>query len=63
MDPAEWQVRSVLGDCTSKAKVISIHAPQFPGIFALISDLLDLAKLQKKNRGSSIGHDLDQGPT
>ena len=26
--PTEWQVRTVLGDCKSKAKVISIQAPR-----------------------------------
>ena len=42
--PTEWQVRTVLGDCTSKAKVISIQAPQYRQC-ALISDFLDLANL------------------
>ena len=42
--PTEWQVRSVLGDCISKAKVISVQAPPYPQ-FALISDSLDLANL------------------
>ena len=40
--PMEWQVRSVLGDCISMAKVISTQAPQYRQ-FALISDFLDLA--------------------
>ena len=43
--PTEWQVRSVLGDCISKAKVISIQASQ-DRQYALISDFLDLAKLR-----------------
>ena len=42
--PMEWQVRSVLGDCVSKAKMISIQAPQCRQ-YALISDFLDLASL------------------
>ena len=42
--PSEWQVRSVLGVCISKARVISIQAPQCRQ-FALISDFLELAKL------------------
>ena len=42
--PTEWQVRSVVGDCISKAKVISTQAPQYRQ-FALISDFLDLANL------------------
>ena len=42
--PTEWQVRTVLGDCISKARIISIQAPQYRQ-YALISDFLDLAKL------------------
>ena len=42
--PTEWQVRTVLGDCVSKAKVVSIQAPQYRQ-HALISDFLDLANL------------------
>ena len=38
--PTEWQVRTVLGDCRSNARVISIQAPQ-----CRISDFLDLANL------------------
>ena len=37
--PTEWQIRTILGDCISNARVISIQAPQ------LISDFLDLATL------------------
>ena len=59
--PTEWQVRAVLGDCISRAKVIPAQAPQC-GQFALISDFLDLANLSIQKR-SSIGHELDQGPT
>ena len=42
--PTEWQVRTVLGDCISKARVISIQAPPYRQ-YALISDFLDLAEL------------------
>ena len=42
--PTRWQVLSVLGDCVSKAKVISIQAPQYRQS-ALISDFLHLANL------------------
>ena len=42
--PTEWQVRTVLGDCISKARDISIQAPQCAQ-HALISDFLDLANL------------------
>ena len=42
--PTEWQVRAVLGDWRSKAKVISIQAPQYRQ-HALTSDFLDLANL------------------
>ena len=40
--PSVWQVRSVLGDCMSKARVISIQAPRCRQ-FALIIDFLDPA--------------------
>ena len=42
--PTEWQVRTILGDCRSKAKVISIQAPQYRQ-HALISGFLHLANL------------------
>ena len=42
--PTEWQVRAFLGDCKSKAQVISIQAPQYRQ-HALISNFLDLANL------------------
>ena len=44
MVPTEWQVRAVLGDCISKAKVITVQAPQYRQ-YALVSDFLDLAHL------------------
>ena len=43
----EWQVRTVLGDYISKAKVISVQAPQYRHV-ALISNFLDLANLSFK---------------
>ena len=58
--PTEWQVRTVLGDCISRARVIPIQAPQYRQ-FALISNFLDLAHLSI--RGSIIDHEMDQGPT
>ena len=42
--PTEWQVRTVLGDCISKAKVVPLQAPQYRQR-ALISDFPDLAHL------------------
>ena len=42
--PTEWQVRTVLGDCISRARVVSIQAPHYRQ-HALISDFLDLANL------------------
>ena len=43
--PTKWQVRSVLGDCISKAKVISIRAPQYRQ-YVLTCDFLDFALAQ-----------------
>ena len=51
--PMGWQVRSVLGDCISKAKVISIQAPQYRQ-FALISDFLDLANLSIRKKKTTL---------
>ena len=53
----EWQVRTVLGDCMSRAKVIPTPAPpcanqRLPGPCPPMS-----------TRRSSIGHELDQGST
>ena len=42
--PTEWHVRTVLGECISSAKLISIQAPQYRQ-YALISDFLDLTNL------------------
>ena len=49
--PTEWQVRSVLGDCISKAKVISTQAPQYRQS-ALISDFLDLSHLSTREEAT-----------
>ena len=38
--PTEWQVRTILGDCISKAWVITVQAPQYRQR-ALISDFLE----------------------
>ena len=59
--PTKWQVRTVLGDCISKAKAVSIRAPQYRQ-YTLTIDFLDFANFDH-TRGSSIGHELDQGPT
>ena len=49
--PAEWQVRTVLGNCISRAKVIPTQAPQCRQL-ALISDFLDLANLRKQDEAA-----------
>ena len=49
--PTEWQVPTVLGDCTAKAKVISIQAPQYRQ-YASISDFLDLANLSMREEAA-----------
>ena len=49
--PTEWQVRTVLEDCISKAKVISMQAPQYRQ-YALISDLLDIANLSVREEAA-----------
>ena len=42
--PTEWQVRTVLGHCISRATVIPVQAPQYRQ-YHLISDCLDIAHL------------------
>ena len=49
--PTEWQVHSVLGDCISMAKVLSIQAPQFRQ-FALISDFPDVANSSQREEAA-----------
>ena len=60
--PTEWQVRTVLGDCISRAKVIPVQAPQYRQ-YAPISDFLDLDNWSLQRERSSIGHELNRGPT
>ena len=42
--PTEWQIRTVLADCISRARVIPVQAPQFRQ-YPLIGGFLDLANL------------------
>ena len=49
--PTEWQVRTVLRDCISKARVIPVQAPQYRQ-YALISDFLDLAHLSMQEEAA-----------
>ena len=49
--PTEWQVRTVLGDCISTAKVISMQAPQYRQ-HALILDFLDHAILSVREEAA-----------
>ena len=49
--PTEWKVRTVLGDSLSKARVVSIQAPQYRQC-ALIKNFLDLAKLSTREEAT-----------
>ena len=49
--PTEWEVRTVLGDCISRARVIPVQAPQYRQC-ALISDFLDLARLSTQEEAA-----------
>ena len=42
--PTEWQIRTVLGDCMSRTRILSIQASQYHQ-HALISGFLDFAHL------------------
>ena len=53
--------RTVLGDCKSKAKVISIQAPQYRQ-YALISDFLDLANLSIREEALLATNWIKDGP-
>ena len=44
MGPPAWQVRTVLGDCISRATVVPAQAPQYRQC-ALVSEFMDLANL------------------
>ena len=54
--PTEWQVRTILGDCKAKARVMTVQAPHCRQ-HALISDFLDLCQPEFTRRGR-IGHEL-----
>ena len=59
--PTEWQVRTVLGDCLSKSKD---HFGSRATASAVCADQWPPGSFQfGRSRGSSIGHELDQGPT
>ena len=49
--PTEWQIRTVLGDCMSRTRILSIQASQYRQ-HALISDFLDLALLSLQQEAS-----------
>ena len=49
--PTEWQVRTILGDCISRAKVIPAQAPQYRE-YALIGDFSDLANLNRQEEAA-----------
>ena len=61
MVPTECQVRTVLGDCISKAKVISIQAPQYRQK-ALISCCLDLAHLSIREEAALATNWIEDRP-
>ena len=61
MVPTECQVRKVLGDCLSKAKVISIQAPQYRQ-YALISYFLDLANLSTREEAALATNWIEDRP-
>ena len=42
--PTEWQIRTIFGDCISRARVIQVQAPHYRQ-YALISDFLVFAHL------------------
>ena len=49
--PTEWQVRTIFGDFVSKARVITCQAPRYRQC-ALISDVLHLASLSKREEAA-----------
>ena len=59
--PTEWQVRTVLGDCISRAKVIPVQAPQYRQ-YALISDFLDLAHLSIQEEAALATNSIKHRP-
>ena len=64
----EWQVRTVLGDCISKANVISIQAPQYRQHApknrqrAVTSDFLDLAHISLHEEAALAANWLKDRP-
>ena len=56
-----WQVRTILGDCISKARVITVQAPQYRQ-HALISDFLDLANLSVQEEAALATNWIDDRP-
>ena len=59
--PTEWQVRTVLGDCISRATVIPAPAPQSRQ-HAPISDFLDLAHLSLQEEAASATNWIKDPP-
>ena len=59
--PTEWQIRTVLGDCISRARVIPVQAPQHRQ-HALISDFLDLANLSIREEAASATNWIKDRP-
>ena len=57
--PIECQVRTDLGDCISKARIIPIQSPQYRQCM-LISDFLDLANLSTRE-GAALATNWTQG--
>ena len=55
---AEWQVRTILGACISKAKVITVQSPQYR-LHALICDFLDLANLSVEEEAALATNWID----
>ena len=56
--PTEWQVRTILGDCVSKARVITVQAPQYRE-HASISDFLDLVNLSVQEEAALATNWID----
>ena len=54
-----WHVRTVFGDCTSRAKVLPAQAPRQ---YALISDFLNLAHLMMQEEATSATTWIKDGP-
>ena len=61
MVPAKWQVRKILANCTSKAKVITIQAPQNRQ-HAFFGDFLYCAKLSVQEEAALATNWIDIRP-